>query len=161
MNRRTIVFGMLLVVSLSGALANPIPRKFIWPVPGEVIRPSSAAAIALIVEAYVLAGLLAWKGFRFPRVFFAWLSITLVTYWYMTGLLSLIKLEDSALTFWLIAFLLEIIVVYIEAWIIMRMSESPFFRDPKGSPFMGRTALLISLCGNFVSLLIGFIGFIN
>lgn len=149
MNKRVIVVGMLFLISLSEALANPV-------VPGIHIRLANVVAIALIVEGLIVAGLLASKGFCFSRAFFSWLIVTFVTYWYSSGLLPSMEWGIFDSIYWMLTFILEIAIVLIEAWIIMRMSESPFFREQKGS-FLYRTAMLVSLSGNAVSFLIALI----
>jgi hypothetical protein len=157
MYKRLLLAGMFILVSATAAFANPVDPNAMDP---RLFRGLNGLEfIALIAEALVIAGLLAWREFRFSRVFFAWLPVTLVTYWYMTGgmMLVLELYEGFALRFWLTVLLFEIIVVLVEAWIILRMSESKFFREaPTAFPY--RAALLVSIAGNAVSYGIGLLG---
>ena len=152
MKKRSFLAGAFLMVSASVLFANPIDPS---------ARPvlSGLDFAALVAEALVVAGLLAWRKFRFSRVFFAWLPVTMVTYWYMTGGLRLLleTYEGFALRYWLTILLLEIIAVLIEAWVIAKMAESRFFREPQ-TPFPYAWALGVSIAGNVVSFGIGLLG---
>lgn len=157
MYKRLLLAGMFILVSATAAFANPVDPDAMFP---RLLRGLNGLEfIALVAEALVIAGFLAWREFRFSRIFFAWLPVTLVTYWYMTGgmMLVLELYEGFALRFWLTVLLFEIIVVLVEAWIILRMSESKFFREaPAAFPY--RAALLVSIAGNAVSYGIGLLG---
>ena len=154
MKRKLFLAGVFLLVSAAAAFANPVGPSADYL--GGSGGLNGLEFIALIAEALVVAGLLAWRNFRFSRVFFAWLPVTLVTYGYMTGgmMLLLETYEGFALRFWLTVLLFEIIVVLVEAWVILRMSESKFFREAS-TAFPYRAALLVSIAGNAVSYGIG------
>jgi hypothetical protein len=152
MKKKHFLAGVFLLVSAAAAFANPIDPN----APGGL---NGLEFTALIAEALVVAGLLAWREFRFSRIFFSWLPVTLMTYFFMSGgrMLVLELYEGSALTFWLTVLLFEIIVVLVEAWVMMRMSESKFFRDdPTAFPY--RAALSASIAGNIISFGLGFLG---
>ena len=154
MKKRLFLAGVFLLVSAAAAFANPVDPDVFYPRGFGGL--SGLGFIALIAEALVIAGLLAWREFRFSRVFYGWLPVTFVTYCYMTGgiMLFLELYEGFALRFWLTVLLFEIIVVLVEAWVILRMSESKFFREaPAAFPY--RAALLVSIAGNAVSYGIG------
>jgi hypothetical protein len=152
MKRKLFLAGVFLLVSATAASANPVD-------PGSFRGLTGLSVAALIAEALVVAGLLAWWKFRFAHVFFVWLGVTLVTYWYMTGglRLALEIYEGFALTYWLTVALSEIIVVLVEAWVIMRISETRFFREPQ-TAFPYRWGLIVSIAGNAVSFGIGLLG---
>jgi len=154
MKRKLFLAGVFLLVSAAAAFANPVGPSADYL--GGSGGLNGLEFIALTAEALFVAGLLAWRNFRFSRVFFAWLPVTLVTYGYMTGgmMLLLETYEGFALRFWLTVLLFEIIVVLVEAWVILRMSESKFFREAS-TAFPYRAALLVSIAGNAVSCGIG------
>ena len=154
MKRKLFLAGVFLLVSATAAFANPVGPSADYL--GGSGGLNGLEFFALTAEALVVAGLLAWRNFRFSRVFFAWLPVTLVTYGYMTGgmMLLLETYEGFALRFWLTVLLFEIIVVLVEAWVILRMSESKFFREAS-TAFPYRAALLVSIAGNAVSYGIG------
>lgn len=157
MKKRLFLAGMFILASATAAFANPVDPDAFYPLGFGGL--SGLGFLALIAEALVVAGLLAGKKFRFSRVFYGWLPVTLVTYCFMTGGIKLFLelYEGFALRFWLTVLLFEIIVVLVEAWVILRMSESKFFRDaPTAFPY--RAALLVSIAGNAVSFGIGLLG---
>jgi len=139
-------FCLLLFVCVPSAFANPID-------PWDHGRFAQVNAVALIVEAVVVAALLARRKFAFLRVFAAWLLVTYMTYWYMQGALNVsAALWDHLYGGpWLSLLALETLVVLIEAWVIVRMSEAKFFRDSE-TPFAKGWALTVSVAGNAASL---------
>jgi hypothetical protein len=149
---------VFLLVSAAAAFANPIDPDIFFS--GGFGGLHGSGFIALIAEALVVAGLLAWREFRFSRVFYGWLPVTFVTYCFMTGGIGLFLglYEGFALRFWLTVLMFEIIVILVEAWVILRMSESMFFRDDR-NPLPYRAALLVSIAGNIISFGLGFLGF--
>jgi len=146
MNKRLFIAGAFFLIAAPAILANPVDRRALG---GFAFPP-------LVVEALVIAGILAWRKFRFSRVFLAWLPVTLVTWWYMEGGLRLLleMYEGFALNYDLTILLSEIAVVLVEAWVIARMAESPFFRKAP-APFPYLWALGISAAGNTASFAIG------
>jgi hypothetical protein len=153
MNKR-ILMGFASLLALAPAVyGNPFDPN----APGEF---SQIVFFALIAEVLVVSALLALRKFRFFRVFVAWLFVTQMTYWYLQGamlLYPLIRSWDLLYDpYWLLLLVSEVLVVLIEAWIILRMSESRFFRDPE-TAFSKETALGISFAGNAVSLAISLV----
>jgi hypothetical protein len=125
------------------------------------VATGGAAILFLIAEALAVAGLLARQKFRFSRVFFVWLPVTLVTFLYMGSgywlVLGNMDVEGLPLRFSRIVLFFEIIVILVEAWVILRMSKSKFFRDAQTAlPY--RAALLVSIAGNIISFGLGFLG---
>lgn len=151
MRNRLLLIGAFFLISAPAALANPVdPDSF---------RGLTEVNISLlIVEALVVACLLAWRKFRFSRVFFTWLAVTMVTYWYMAAGLRLdLMFAGSGLTYWLIVLLFEIIAVLVEAWVIARMAESRFFREPQ-TAFPYGWAVAVSIAGNAASFGLSLLG---
>jgi hypothetical protein len=148
MNKRLFPAGVFLSVSASAAFANPSDPS----VPPGL---SLTSFVALIAEALVVSALLALRKFHFFRVFVAWLFVTQMTYWYLQGAMLLRAFMEGWDVlydpFWLLLIVAEALVVLLEAWIIRRMSESRFFRDPTAA-LTKEAALGVSFAGNVVSL---------
>jgi len=114
--------------------------------------------VALICEVLVVSALLARCKFRFFRIFVAWLFVTQVTLWYLQGAMDLGGFISRwgyppDISFWIWLLATEALVVLLEAWIIMRLSETRFFRDSEIG-LSREWALAISIAGNAVSLAI-------
>jgi hypothetical protein len=122
---------------------------------------------ALLAESLLVAIILFGKKFDFVRVLYTWFLITLITYWLMmavavsslfglTGIFPEIEDHNYLLILALIVFsVLEVCVVFVEAWCMRRLSRRRFFHKDQ-TPLTWKYALLLSLCGNVVSLLVGF-----
>jgi len=141
--------GVFLACALP-ALANPVVGQ-----PGSLFL----GPIALIAEAFIVAKLLAGRGFNYRKTFGAWLLINLVTCGLMN--LALFWLGVDAYHGGILVVLTPILifqaaVILIEAGIIMWMSKGKRYRD-SGLPLTWGRAFVISLIGNLVSFGISFL----
>ncbi|MDD5707286.1 MAG: hypothetical protein PHR35_15285 [Kiritimatiellae bacterium] len=156
MKRKITVLTVLLTAVASTARANPV-------VIGTGFTPPEFTA--LLAETLVVAVLLSRRKFDFLRVLYTWFPITLITYWLLMlcGVLSLAGLsavfprfEMSGAFLPAVVFLvLETGVVFLEAWAIRRLAPHRFYRR-SDVPFQWKQAVLVSVCGNTTSLIIGF-----
>jgi hypothetical protein len=155
--RRTLLIVAALVLGLaSSAHADPI-------IVGSGFSPPELSG--LLAETVLVAILLAIRKLDFVRVLYTWFVITLVTYWLMMGCAAFAieglmeafpKIDDgpeiAAVT---VFFVLEVCVVFVETWYMRRLSCRRFFQNNQ-TPLGWKYALLVSLCGNVVSVLVGF-----
>jgi hypothetical protein len=159
----TIVPLLFIVCALSG-YANPID-------PTNEFKAHFMPLMALACEAAVVAAFLSRRKFSFVRTLCAWFMITFGTYCFLTGgRLVFDRFNmDLARTFsqtdigdiWKVLTVatlvgLELFVVLIEAYVIMRLAASRFFRDSNG-PFTWKQALVVSIVGNLISFTAGLI----
>jgi hypothetical protein len=150
MKKRLLIACVFFLIGATAAFADPVDtsasRGF-----------DLTSFVALIAEALVVSALLARRRFRFFRVFVAWLFVTGMTYWYMQGAMNLGGVIGwdfrYDVSYWLWLLVIETLVVLIEAWIIMRLSEGKFFQESKIA-LSRKTALAVSTAGNAVSLAI-------
>jgi hypothetical protein len=125
------------------AFANPVTN----------LGPILFTPVALFAETFIVATLLSKLGFRYSKVFFAWLFITLATYGVMNlaiGFLGIDPSRSNILSSLKPLLFAEALIVLAEAGIMMLMSRSKRFRD-SDTRFTWRSALMVSLIGNLVS----------
>jgi hypothetical protein len=115
--------------------------------------------IALVSEAWLVAHLLARRGFDYSRTFWTWLLVNLVTCGFMNLALFTLGVDvyhGRILWFLTPILIFEAAVVLAEAAIIMWMSRRERYRNA-GSPFRWKSALIVSLIGNLASFGISFL----
>ncbi len=140
----------------STAHANPI-------VVGTGFAPPELSA--LIGETLIVALLLSRRKFDFVRILYSWFLITLVTFWVfiagvafaLTGLFEIVP-EPLSKTPIITVTLIEALIIWVEAKIIMGLSRRNFYRKSE-IPLPKKSALAVSAVANIGSIIIGAILF--
>ena len=148
---------LLLVGLLSSAIANPVAVGPFSDLPLELY--------ALFSESVVVAVMLRHEGFSPIRIFFIWMVVTSLTYIFFMGVILftlfyyLFKMGFPELIAPFVLIGLEILIIVTEAKIMQKLSLWKFL-NPKQTQLKLKEVLIMSLIGNVVSIVMGFMPFV-
>jgi len=148
---------LLLVGLLSSAIANPVAVGPFSDLPLELY--------ALFSESIVVAVMLRHEGFSPIRIFFIWMVVTSLTYIFFMGVILftlfyyLFKMGSPELIAPFILIGLEILIIVTEAKIMQKLSLWKFL-NPKQTQLKMKEVLIMSVIGNVVSIVMGFMPFV-